>query len=115
MAAKVEKLLRKRFPTVIVQPHTPPVQGGECLAVFCIPDKRIEAYSLFRMREFPELRERERLPWVTMVPYTESQTREHFPEVWQSARASLKAKASSVSARRSPASPHQPASTATKA
>lgn len=79
------EILCERFPGIVVciDPYMGKHDGGT-LGVFCIPDDKAEEYMEFMLDEFQDILDEHGLPELSVLPRTESTTKEYYPEIWKS-------------------------------
>jgi hypothetical protein len=74
-------ILRQRFPGVVLRDDlgAPGPGVGPVLDVFCVPDGQEADFMQFVLDDMPDLLEASGLPFVALVPHSESATREFYP------------------------------------
>ena len=80
---QLEQIIRKRFPTVVVQPSGKDFDEYD---LFRIPDDQLGAYLRYRIDELPESLEKLSLDHVVLISHSESDSLKYYADRLQMVR-----------------------------
>ena len=80
-AAVIQQILNERFPTIVVRRDADVDAGDNAFDVFGIPDGKLAKFIEYRIEALPDILTRQKLPGVSLIPHTMSDTRTFYPEI----------------------------------
>ncbi len=81
---KWQAALRKLYPSIILRENqnVPSDEGNSFVDVFCIPDNEMKAFTKFLLNDVADLGEKAAMPLPLFIPYSQSGTKTHYPEIY---------------------------------